>query len=371
MKIQKIDIRQMGLLKGVGIFLIVLHNLWYSIIKLKINEFDFKKGAIGHYIDRFSETPLEIFSLLVGFFGHYGVGFFVFASAYGVTISLTKKPRPFLLFMKERFSKVYIAFLIAVVFYLLYIYFYAFIKVNFFPLSDAMPNDYFSKIWVGVVLKILLISNLVPEQALFPVGPWWFIPFIFQMYLMLPFLIWLHKKKGDIILVFAAVFGYMLELWQPFGFVNVNFTPLGHLPIICFGIWMSYKKELNLPFYALLILLIIFYFSQDNLYFWIVGDIIFFVISLLLLSYSLFKVNLTNWFSRFFTHLAHFSLYIFLVNGFLRRPLIRIYHSIESWWGFLVVGITILLISVVVAVFLTFIEKKLRVLFKENNLFAN
>ena len=355
-KIKKMTIEQVTLLKGIGILLIVLHNFWHWVPPtLGENEFSFDPNLFQTYIDHFLIYPEQIIPLLFSFFGYMGVYLFIFLSVYGISISLNNNPRSYYNFMYRRFSTLYISFLICLVFYVV-------VRLTMSKMGLINGPDLQ---WNSIFFKLLLISNFIPGEALSPVGPWWFIPFIFQTYLILPVLIKLYQKCGDIFLILIAISGVILEVFYPFNFPNLNFSPLGYMPLICLGIFTSFKEEIKIQKWLLALIMIIYCASQFLFPLWIISDVLFTIIVISIANHYLFERKSHKYTVKLFMFLGSISLHLFLVNGFLRRPFYNVVVSFESWWVTILMGIAFLLFSILIAFLLGKVENRARLYIKK------
>ena len=302
--------KQTVIYKGISILLIVLHNYLHLLSpKLGENEMHFKEGRALQYFEYGLSNPLEVFKLLFSYFGHYGVAVFIFLSAYGLTASLEKNDtnkttENYVSFLIHRFSKIYIPFVLVILVYLMLGFSKSYLQ-NTPALLWCSPVDV---TLTSVVLKLLLISNFIPGESLKPVGPWWFLSFIFQFYLIFPFIYSFFRKFGCMFLVFVSVLGYFMELviWERFFSLNINFTIFGHLPLICFGLYLKSNLLQNG-----LVVLCFICFILGNMYypFWILSDLSFTV--LFLFIFKSFGLNNSNFF-LIFSILGRYTLYIFL-----------------------------------------------------------
>ena len=348
---------QVNILKGVGIFLIVLHNFYHlAPPNFEHTEFYFSPTIVEKHIQHLAQSPLDVINLFFSYWGHYGVEIFIFLSAYGVSTSLQNRKRTYATFIYQRFEKLYISFFIAVILYVILRLLVAFVKD---------PNNISINIvpWHSILYKLLLISNFIPDEAVAPVGPWWFIPFIFQTYAILPIIIWLYKKYNFYSLAAIAAFGYLLEALYPDNFPSVNFTPLGHLPIICLGVFASFKNEIFFSKYNVYLLLIIFALGHYNFYFWLVADLAFLIIELIVIYYALLKPNSNKFLVNAFAFLGRISLYLFFVNAYYLGPFLKISTQYNAWWATLAAGISSFLFSISLALFLRWAENKIRYFF--------
>ena len=194
--------QQTTILKGLGILLIVFHNFFHNLTPvIGENEFSFSANIFWNYYHVLQASPEHVLRVLFSYFGHYGVQVFIFFSSYGLTRKYYQLPLITSQFLVGRIKKIYLSFLICIASYIIL----GVIKAEF--LSDEKIFYWGSLLW-----KVLLTSNFMPGQALMPVGPWWFIPFIFQVYVLFPWLLRCYQKQGAKFLVLISLVGILLEL---------------------------------------------------------------------------------------------------------------------------------------------------------------
>ena len=150
-------------------------------MKNKIEVIDFIKGysmfaiVIFHY---FQSIPLSpVFSKAINF-GGTGIHTFIFASGYGLFLSHLQNPIPYREFLKKRFTKIYIP-------YILVVSVVALISL-FIPLYKNSWNHYFSHIFLYKMFDNDLIGTYGYQL--------WFISTIIQFYLLFPLILRFRER---------------------------------------------------------------------------------------------------------------------------------------------------------------------------------
>jgi peptidoglycan/LPS O-acetylase OafA/YrhL len=317
-KIDALSHERTQLFKGIAILLIVSHN-FFHLIKPEMgeNEYSFVANIFPRYLNAFLLRPEDAFRLFFSFFGHYGVQMFIFLSAYGLTISFLEKRPRWAQFMFLRIKKIYPSFTVAIV--LLFLLRYMFSGYEGF--IKSLYRDGFPTLW-----KFLAISNFIPNMMFEPVGPWWFIPFIMQTYAIFPILFYVSDRFGITSLVAIICLATLVDtisrpLLVPLG-VNLKFSPIGHMFEIAMGIYFARKGNLNISVPALIISLGIFAYACFNHWAWILSfpAAVIMFLGLGSLFSKLFTWRPLNILLLFF---GKYSMYLFLVHGFLRNPFYR------------------------------------------------
>jgi peptidoglycan/LPS O-acetylase OafA/YrhL len=294
----KLDLRETTLMKGIGILLIIGHNFQYRVDGLPgVNEFVFAPENAVAFVDALRASPVSTPRLVLAFLGHYGVQLFIFLSAYGLARSFQKRVPTYREFLRSRVVKIYPTFLLAI-------------------LAWAIWKGFPSGVGTSVLLKLSLISNLVPGEQLKLVGPWWFLPFIVQFYLLFPLLF--RVPTRGLVAASLAAFAFtvgMNETLLPDGYLYA--TPIGHLPEFCLGIWWARTSPARVhPGFALLAVLA---FLAGNV--WQGAWYLTHVSVLLLVLFAWPAVSRVL--SRAQTavlFIGTISFELFLVNGFTRDP---------------------------------------------------
>lgn len=307
-----LDLTDSLALKGAAILAIALHNYYHIVLSFDYNEFDFSARRVFRFLAAMAHPRLA-FQAFFAYLGHFGVQIFIFLSAYGLALKYWDDSKSHRAFLWGRVKKLYPAFLLAMAFWVVV---GGFAKGLWGPLLRMEQN------WRALLYQVLGIADFVPGRALDPIGPWWFMPFIMQFYLIWPLVRNAVKRFGGqalIVLGFSsAVLIYGINPWLVSHWnINLMFSPIGHMPEICLGIAAArygfFPARLRIVCSSLVI------FALSNVYY-----------SLWFLSYSsallimLWSYQQARTFlrSRIFVYLGRRSMEMFLVNGFTRRPFI-------------------------------------------------
>jgi len=188
----------------------------------------------------------------------------------------------------------------------------------------------------------------LPGSTLPVVGPWWFIPFIMQVYAIWPLLRKLTRKFGWQGLVALSIACYIithlanpvLAHWS----ITLAATPIARMRVLCFGIIAArYPIRLNIfvavPALACVVL--------GNEYrsiapFASVGSVVCVLWLYEKLRTPLKRLHLVE-------QLGNYSLAAFLVNGIVRVPFIAFTRTLDSQ---LVMALASATVTIAISVFL-------------------
>jgi len=343
-----------NIFKGMGILLIMLHNFLHWVEpNTGENEFDFLHSRVVTLVKGIINTPLESIHLFFDFFGPYGLAFFFFISAYGLTISYNKNSSiSYGNFIKSRLLKLYPAYIISVFLLIIWL---------------IVRNEHFSiSIFRSIVYKLLLISNFIKDEPLALNGPWWFLVAIMQFYFIFPLLIKGHRKYGNKFLWLIALVGFAIRMVYVYvGGKLISFVPYSFIPYIfelTLGIYLASIKEikLNKSKLRLIAILAFLVFCAGNyqLEFWYFSYPAFLVV--FLFSYSYIKTMLKHLpaINNFFIYFGSLSYYLFLIHGPLRVPLVY-YAQNATPYGKIGYAFVFLILSIIFAQFLKLLEQKI------------
>jgi peptidoglycan/LPS O-acetylase OafA/YrhL len=335
-------------LKAVAILAITLHNYYNWLTQGSFNEFDFDPRRVFAFIDAL-EDPRVAFQALCVYLGHFGVGVFIFLSAYGLALRYWDEPERHSVFLWGRIKKIYPAFALAIVCWVLGGFRHGLMG----PVHKLCAN------WVGLLLTVLCISDFVPRYGLPPVGPWWFIPFIVQFYLIWPLLVRSVKRYGPNALLALSLAGLglmyavnpiLVAHWS----VNLLLCPLGHLPEICIGIGVARYRirpgMLGTACAAVGFALSNFYWST-----WLISSCC--ALILVLGAYRVAGRAMSQ--SRVLNYLGRRSMGVFLLNGFTRVPCLRAAAHWGTWYAGLLLGLVAVAAAIVCAEVLYRLEQAL------------
>jgi peptidoglycan/LPS O-acetylase OafA/YrhL len=331
-------------LKGLGILMIVLHNFFHLLSTTpRENEFYFKRANSNALVNILLESPEEIIRCLFSFFGHFGVQIFIFVSAYGLTRKFMASRPAYWTFIKSRYVKIYPIFLLAIGLWLS--------KIAVFSGLTKSLDSLFSK---DLLYCVLSVSNLVPGQHYKPIGPWWFMSFIFQFYFIFPLLFRYSQKAKDWGLILLGAVGILFM----FSFndyivknlkVNLFFTFIGHLPEISLGIlWARGKISIKHPVLICLAAAIVFALGVPYKSWWYLNHIcaLILILGVYHLVRPCFKSSLFN---KLLLLYGTISLPLFLTNGYLRHPLLGMAKKASCWYMSISYALAFLLLATIVS----------------------
>ena len=339
------SVQATDVLKGVAILLIMAHNFYHHIPPVMgENEFSFQDDLFLQYSASAVTHPERALRYFFSYFGHIDVQLFVFLTAYGYGMQSAKGRVISIQYLLRRFTRVYIAFSIAFVLYLLLI------SAARIAGTGAQPVNA-----LDLFYRVTLISNLVPHQALKVVGPWWYVSFLLQVMLVLPLIISIYTRNGRMVAVlgvplFVAVEWVFNSYLMQTG-LNINQTVFGFIPLLIFGVAFAFGDFRKVPIPACLALVLVL--AASNFYYsaWLVYDIAFVVIVLVCWQYCSARYDIpNNIVLRGLGYLGSISLYLFLVNGFLRFPFLRLSAAWNSSLLDFVLMVSFVLVSIVVGV---------------------
>jgi peptidoglycan/LPS O-acetylase OafA/YrhL len=330
-----LDKRDTAVLKGIAISAIVLHNFFHVVSPAHENEFTFDPGRFQQFIQTVRQPALAI-QALFSFFGHYGVGIFIFLSAFGLAKSHWDDPANWATFMARRIRKLYPVFGSVVVPWIIVV------AIQFGPLTVIKR--------VGLQLPLMFIglSPFLPTYGLPPIGPWWFIAFVVQFYAIWPLLRKLTNRFGwagllsfsVLCLVLTIKLNTLLAPWS----INLLETPFGRMPCICFGIIAARFPVRIRSLVALgsgaIVLLGSWYATLWS--FTSIAALIFF-----LWTYVQLRCRLRD--AWLIERIGRYSALIFLLNAIVRNHLVPLATSPASqlFLGFLNAGVSLALAALI------------------------
>lgn len=326
------------LLKGLGILMIALHNYFHFVDPSPgENEFRFDGGNVSRLFGMVGQQPLETPNLLFDYFGHYGVQLFVFLSAYGLTRAYAGREIRWAPFFLKRVAKIYPTLVIAVAAYLLF----------------ALTPWHQDLAWElkSCAVALSLLSGFVPGYQLSAVGPWWFFSFIFQFYAVFPLLNRLATLYGTRALAAVAVAGLVVTILAdpilyPLGFEMGMFgTVVGHLPVICLGVYMARADRFAVDRKLALAAAVVVVFGNWFEPLWYLMPVCVTLLFLAAVPAAIAWLRAQPLAHRFVGYCGAVSLPLFAVNGFLREPFVRPANGFHSWYLSLALAVLFLATS--------------------------
>lgn len=326
--------------KGVGILLIALHNYFHWVEPNPgENEFNFDRARTISLLNGLQTQPLEAVNLLLSYFGHYGVQLFVFLSAYGLARTYFGREIRWAPFMWHRVDRIYPTFLLAVAAHLLFVV--------------TLWNEHLLWFLKVYLLELSMLSAFVPNMQLTLVGPWWFFSFIFQFYAVFPLLNRLAAQNGPGSLVAVGVGGLAITvIANPYltsHGLNVYVTVLGHLPVLCLGIYMARADKLSVDHRLVLAAAVTFVLGNWFEPLWYLAPIS--ATLLLIASVPRLIERLRTWplAWRCVRYCGVVSLPLFAIHGMLRQPFTAAANDRNVWYFTLALAVVFLVVSLATA----------------------
>jgi peptidoglycan/LPS O-acetylase OafA/YrhL len=274
------------------------------------------------FLKNLRANPFDFLTQFFSFLGHYGVQIFIFLSGYGIAISYARnKWDSYKSFLLSRLNKIYPILFFAILFLFLY-------KVGLKLIFPAKEINLFSFV-NEALLKLTLLSNLVPGEALSITGPWWFFSLIFQLYLLAPLLIRLKGSHLLLCILASWVIQFLVLFFSPnhIEFIRVNF--IGYIPEFCLGIYFAKAPVKKLSNYVVLFALAVFLVGFFNPFVWVISFVS--VPILTLAAYSYVSPPTNNFLSDLFTFFGKNSLYLFAIHGLCRPPFVALGNKSVAW----------------------------------------
>lgn len=346
------------LLRAFAILAIVFHNYLHLISASPgENEFSYRPDRVHALIEGLGKNPLDAFRLLATYFGHYGVQVFFFLSGYGLMIKYRDQTPLWFPFQKARWMALYPAILMAALGYIIY----ESCRLNWhYILHEEGLN---------LIRQMIGISNFIPDNIYHPIGPWWFIGVILQFYLLFPAILNGVNRYGNKIL-YALIAGSLLSefllgpvLSNRFDF-NINHSIIGNLDVCALGILFARKKEFRLPLITILIAAGLFIAGNFNASLWITTGVTSVILLLPMLRFLCNLAKKATWLTRYLMFTGQLSMYLFLCNGYLRRPLLGWAQQSPHWWTSIWTSFVFLGIATLWAILLRTLLEKLTIFSK-------
>lgn len=339
-------------LRAFAIVMIMVHNYMHWLPGSPgENEFGFQADRVHLLMAGLREHPLDAIRLLAAYLGHYGVQIFFFLSGYGLTIKYGATAPSWLKFQIKRWKAFYPAILLSALAFLTY----EGLRVGW---GDVFPDH-----GLNLLRQMIGVSNFIPDNVYRPIGPWWFIGVILQFYLILPLLWRCVQRHGDKFLYLLLGVAWILQsllghiLYTRFD-LNINHTILGHIGICAMGIWFARRGEFSIRWWVIALSAVLFVAGNFNYVFWIPSRVM-----LLLFLIPLFRA-LADCLSRakcgqgFLLLVGQLSVYLFLCNGYLRRPIVDFAKHEAHWWTSLWTCAVFVLITIAWAWLLAVLERR-------------
>ena len=301
-----------NILKGFSLLLIMLHNYYHIIPPIPgQNEFAYHEGAFDNFLFLIKTTPFDFIRHSFSYLGHYGVTIFIFTSAYGLFASYKNKNIVYWDFLKTRILKLYPTLLIVVLLLILFISIYK----GGLPVASKLNS---------LLLKLTLVFNFLPGEALEVDGPLWFFSVIVQLYALFPLLKYITKKYGEnSMLIISCLMVVVNMLINPILVKNdlsTYFLFTGRIPVFCLGIYFAARPDISIRPVLFVMATAVFLWSNTNQYVWHLSFLSFTIIILSLFILIKPLAKKPSKLSLFLAYTGSISLSLFAVHGMVRFP---------------------------------------------------
>ncbi len=206
MRSNLLDQKECKALRGIAIFLIVLHNYCHFLkFAVKENEYTFGPWKPHQFMDKLLSLDSNLFVHIMSFLGHYGVPIFLFASGYGLVCKYedaSSKRVGNISFILSHYKK------------LLSLMFLGFI--GFIVVSYLHTQGYHGYTFSRIVAQLLMYINVLPNpSAIIKPGPYWFFGLMLQLYII--YRLFLYKRSSYFVIAFILVCWLLQMLAFPGG----------------------------------------------------------------------------------------------------------------------------------------------------------
>lgn len=340
--------QESSILKGIAILFIVLHNYlhWVSPSPEE-NEFRFKSSNAQELVNQLQSQPSGSYRIILSYYGHYPVHIFFFLTGYAFMMKHRDQSPHYFSFQKSRWKALYPAIITAALGYLIH---------------DGIRLGWLHTLQtegLNLIRQATGISNFIPDNIYHPIGPWWFIGVILQAYLLLPLLIrWTHRHGikaiyATILISYLCQY-FIRDITDQQLDLNIYHTILGHLDILGLGMLLAHIGTFKIPISGIATALTLFIISSLYEPLWKFSDLFFIIAFIPLLR----KIKLTSNIGKIFTFLGGLSMYLFLSNGYLRRPLIDLATENPHWLTSIWTSLLFFIIVTIWSIILRFIVLK-------------
>lgn len=369
MVVNKFTPRDTAVLKAISIVFIVLHNALHPIYRpIKVcNEFDFSPSRIQFFWDTVSANFFALPNCMLMAFGYIGVAYFFFLSAYGLAFKFCKSDAmPYWPFVKTRLAKLYVPIVISTVFLLVFI----------FTIGQYGTHSRFT--FYHLFLQLATLINFTSSYSAVIVGPWWFLGAIVQLYLIFHLLMYGTEKLGNyfllcISLASIAILMIFNDTLTEYIFLKKNI--IGWLPEVALGIYFvrSAKIELTAAQATVIAAAMACIYFLGNVYsfLWYFTSFCSLLFCVIVSHPILSFVHSIKLIDDFLSYTGKISVYMFLVNGIIREPIVELYIKPESpTWMHSLGALVILLLTYAVGAILMYIQERVSLLFTRSAMSA-
>jgi peptidoglycan/LPS O-acetylase OafA/YrhL len=190
--------------------------------------------------------------------------------------------------------------------------------------------------------------------------------FIFQFYAVYPLLSRAASRYGGAGLAILGAIGLVCTaLLNPIAITygqNLFFTPLGHLPVICLGMYFARTDDPRMPAGALIAAALVMVAGNWIEPLWYLMPLCMAILLLFMLQALHARMIGSGWPLRLVRYYGAISLPLFAVHGMLRGPFVELANAIGEWHTTIILGLMYLISATLAAQLMHMIERRGRLL---------
>lgn len=322
--------RQTEIMRGVGIMLIMLHNLFHFFPSiLKESEFNYDTRLIKNFFRILADGSPNFIYDIISFLGWYGVPIFIFLSGYGLvkryehsgtdrisgSISSPADFQP-LPFLKRNWLKLFRLMFLGVMIFL------AEELINCYATGRPANIDTI----IGILIPLTSLNDLIQFKFQTIPGVYWYFGLTFELYLIYAWLV--NRKRPAILWTFTilCLFTFLFlrkingeDHWLIESYLRHNFT--GWMLPFAAGVWIARhpRQKILMVALAIILSLVLFLPAIRKLITWQFADVMAVVI---IIAVSLIFSKIPYW-SDLWAWIGRLSAYIFVCHPIVRHLLGR------------------------------------------------
>ena len=229
-------------MKGIAILWIMLHNYCHRLsFAVGQNEFRFSSKLVWKFFNSLRDTPLYCPVHIVSYFGHYGVGVFVFLSGYGLAMKYADLEA-----LNTLSGRLKVMFQHILKLLTLFVVGYCWFAIDAMLLDGRWRGDFFDKRFMWEMSMCANLRFVQPFQILRP-GVYWYFSLCAQLYLVYFFVLQRIRPivRTNVFILIVLLLEIIAYYRNPFPFNLLSYLRtncIGWIPQFLIGV---YSKNVN------------------------------------------------------------------------------------------------------------------------------
>lgn len=166
----------------------------------------------------------------------------------------------------------------------------------------------------------------------------------------------IYKRYQNLGLISMSVVGLLLTFFlQPLVDFRIPGTILAHIPELSIGIFLAKQKKFTVNNFAIFGIVVIFVLSNIYISLWLLSYSSALLLMLIVFQNILHRLNKNL--KKYVVFIGSISMYMFYINGFMRKPWLSFARKIDIWYMSFLICLIFVAIVILFSFFMQLFEE--------------